>query len=159
MSAIKKSAAEKSNSTSNSGGKIKATRLIKLLSYFSNSWTVLYLASCKSRMHYSITLKIVSGTTLIKMVSAFFLIVSTSLESKHLLKLDWTIAFGSRYLLISQKPRRSRGKWDIFFFFFFFEDSFSMNIHNLKINRKINSIRIWSSRKVEFFHKIRHSSR
>ena len=38
-----------------------------------------------------------------------------------------------------------------------FEDSFNINILNWKVNRKINSIRTWSSRKAEFLSKIASS--
>ena len=34
-----------------------------------------------------------------------------------------------------------------------FEDSFNMNMLNSKVNRKINSIRTWSSQKLKFLSK------
>ena len=49
-----------------------------------------------------------------------------------------------RYLLISQKVLREHH----------LQDSFNMNTLNRKVTQKINSLRIWSSRKAEFLRKI-----
>ena len=57
--------------------------------FFSNDYSVLYLESYKSRTHYSITVKfstVQRKWTLIKMLSAFFLIIHRSLVIKHFLR-------------------------------------------------------------------------
>ena len=49
----------------------------------------------------------------IKMLSAFLLIICRSLGIYNiLLGCDWKITLGTIDLLISQKPQRSRKKWD-----------------------------------------------
>ena len=51
-------------------------------------------------------------------------------------------------MLIYQKPQRSRKKWDTVL-----KILLNMSILNRIINRKINSIKTWSSRKAEFLSK------
>ena len=69
-------------SASNQAEKLKQLGLWSFCLVASNDWSVYYLASSKSRTHYSIALKFSAVQlkwTLIKTVSAFFLIICRSL--------------------------------------------------------------------------------
>ena len=69
---------------------LKQLSLLNYCLVFKNDWSVLYLASYKSRTHYSIDLKFPAvelEQTLIKAVSAFFLTIRRSFKIKRSVKM------------------------------------------------------------------------
>ena len=134
---------------------IKLGRKLKQLGFWSfslvfpNGWSVLYLVSSKSWMHYSIVLKfsaVQPKWMLIKAVSAFFLIISRFLGIKHSYRMwlndnSWHNKFAhfSKTAEKSEKMRHNSG------------DLFNLNVLNLKLYQKINS---GSSLKAEFLSAI-----
>ena len=87
--------------------------------------------------------------TLIKTVCFFFLIICWSLESKHTFRVwmndnSWRVIFAD-FSKTAEKNEKTRHH---------FKGSFNINILNWKVNRKINSVRTWSSRKAEYLNKI-----
>ena len=87
--------------------------------------------------------------TLIRTVSAFFLIICRSFEMKYSFKMwlnnnSWSDIFAD----FSKTPKNYEKMRQRF------EDFFNMNMLNRKINPKINSIGTWGLPKVEFLSKI-----
>ena len=80
-------------------------------------------------------------------MSAFFLIICRSLEIKHSFKM-WLN--DNSCCEIFTNFSKTTAKWEKMRHCF--EDSFNMIILNWKVNRKIDSLRTWSSLKAEFLN-------
>ena len=124
------------NKMSNPEEKLKQLGLWGFCLVSSNGWSVLYLTSSKSRTHYSIALKFSAvhhKWTLIKTVSAFFLIIRRSLEMQHSFEM-WlnNNSWRDRFAHFSKTAKMRHH----------FEDSYNMNILSWKLYRNINFIRL-----------------
>ena len=102
--------------TSNSRGKSKATRLVKLLPCILKWLERVVLGELQVPSALQYRFKIFSGTTQVNTDLndvCFFLLISRPFKIKnHSFKMWLKDISLSRYLLFSQKPQRSREKWD-----------------------------------------------